>query len=634
MTEELTQATESGYIDKKTAEALTRLSPGAFCLHKSWGFGTIAAWNLSAGQIVVDFVDKDKHPMQAAYAAESLTPLPKEHILVRKFTAPDALKELANEKPLDVIRAILTDHGNRATADQISSILQPEKPEIFSASEFKKWWEATKKLMRADGHFQSPTKKKDPFVLLDQAENAGRGLLDKYQSARHIKDQLAALDRIVKSPGEIGSETADLQALVSRIEENALKNRKLHPAASLESLIARDEILAKFPTLSAGPTAPTVAEILVSEESRLQSLFDALPATKHRKTLEAFEVAFGERWSDKALRLAQNATSRIGVEIYRLFEKAGKAEVFRSALAKWIAERSVSSETLIWLCKERGAAFKELFNPDLLACVFSALEGDMLAERRSSRLRDLLVDDHKLLGDFLAKARPDEVRDTMRKLLLTPVFDDLSKRSLLARIVKKYPETQSMITGESQEEKVETLTVSWASLEKRKADFEHLVNKEIPENTRDIAIAKEEGDLRENFGFKAAKEQQRVLQRRREEGERDLATARGTDFANPDTTQVSIGTTVRLETESGGSETFSILGAWDSAPELGIVSYKAAIGQALLGKKVGDQVVLPTDKGSHTVRILGIEPFTDIAVLSKINVFTKSATPTPESPEN
>ena len=36
----------------------------------------------------------------------------------------------------------------------------------------------------------------------------------------------------------------------------------------------------------------------------------------------------------------------------------------------------------------------------------------------------------------------------MRRLLLTPVFDDLNKRSLLARIVKLYPEIQAMITGE------------------------------------------------------------------------------------------------------------------------------------------------------------------------------------------
>ncbi|HRJ73763.1 MAG TPA: GreA/GreB family elongation factor, partial [Terrimicrobiaceae bacterium] len=170
------------------------------------------------------------------------------------------------------------------------------------------------------------------------------------------------------------------------------------------------------------------------------------------------------------------------------------------------------------------------------------------------------------------------------------------------------------LSGDSTERN-ETLTVSWASLEKRKEEFEDLIARQIPENLRDIAIAKEEGDLRENFGFKAAKEQQRVLQRRRAEGERDLGLARGTNFENPDTTQVSIGTTVLLRGESGKEETYSILGAWDSAPEIGIVSYKAAIGQALLGKKPGESVQIPTELGSRDVTIVAISAFTDLDAL-------------------
>jgi hypothetical protein len=125
----------------------------------------------------------------------------------------------------------------------------------------------------------------------------------------------------------------------------------------------------------------------------------------------------------------------------------------------------------------------------------------------------------------------------MRRLLLTPVFDDLKKRSLLARIVKLYPEMQAMITGEAGE-KEETLTVSWASLEKRKEEYEDLVNRQIPQNTKDIATARSYGDLRENFEFKSAKEQQRVLMRRRAEAERNLSRARGTNFENRDTSQV------------------------------------------------------------------------------------------------
>jgi transcription elongation GreA/GreB family factor len=82
-----------------------------------------------------------------------------------------------------------------------------------------------------------------------------------------------------------------------------------------------------------------------------------------------------------------------------------------------------------------------------------------------------------------------------------------------------------------------------------------------------------------------------------------------------DTNHVSIGTVVTLRDASGKEDTYSILGAWDSAPELGVVSYKAAIGQALLGKKPGESVELPTETGPRSVTIEKIVPFTDLDTL-------------------
>jgi transcription elongation GreA/GreB family factor len=623
MHEELQQAVDAGKLSPQAAEALERLTPGAFCFHKSWGFGRVAEWSLLTGQLIIDFQNKKGHPMQAQYAGEALQAIPNEHILARKATDPAAVKAAASADPVALARDILRDHGGRATAEQIAASLTPE---IFDTAGFKKWWDATKKKLKTDGHFQLPTKKNEPFVLLDAPTDPGKGLIEKFRGARHLKDQVAALDQITKALGDFAHEVEELQALASQIEDAAAKGRKLQSAQALELLIARDEILARHEALKPGAGAPGVADILRGEQSRLPELFASIPASKQRRALEQFPTAFGDRWVDVILRLAQQAPARLVVEISRLLEKEGRKEDMRAALQRWISERSASSEILIWLCKERGAGFPDLFDADLLNTVFSALERDQLDEKRGTRLKDLLFEDRELIAELLETAEHDVVRDTLRRLLMTPVFEDLSKRSLIARIVKAYPEMQSMISGGDTSEKAETLTVSWASLEKRKEEFEDLVTRQIPENLRDIAIAKEEGDLRENFGFKAAKEQQRVLARRRAEGERDLGIARGTNFENPDTTQVSIGTVITIRDSDGNDEKYSILGAWDSAPELGIVSYKAAIGQATLGKKVGESVDLPTEKGLRTVTITQIEAFTDLDLLrTKVHVLNTPA---------
>jgi transcription elongation factor GreA len=163
------------------------------------------------------------------------------------------------------------------------------------------------------------------------------------------------------------------------------------------------------------------------------------------------------------------------------------------------------------------------------------------------------------------------------------------------------------VTGEQKEEKTESLVVSWSSLEKRKAEFEELVNKKIPENSKEIGVARSYGDLRENFEFKAAKEMQAVLMRRKQELEAMLHRARGTNFENPDVTQVSIGTVVTLrEATSGEEETYTVLGAWDSDPDRGIISYQTAIGQSLLGRQAGDTVTLSIDHGTGEFTIASI----------------------------
>jgi transcription elongation GreA/GreB family factor len=628
MIDELAQAVESGTLDKKTAERLDRLTPGSFCSHKSWGFGRVTEWNLTAGQVLIDFKTKKSHPMQAIYAAETLTPIPADHILAQREVAPEKIRELAAADHIALVRQIVGDLGGKATADQISSALTPG---VFDAAGFKRWWEAARKKIRADGHFRIPGKKSEPYVLLEIPVNTGTGLLDAFREARHVPDKLAALEQISKALDDLAERQDELQVLVTQIEESAQRVRRLQHTAAIEMLIARDDLLEKFSALKAGEDAPAIAEIL-AESSRLGETLAAIPGTKQKRVLEAFDAAFGESWPDKALSLLRDAGPRLIADICRLFEKHGRKEQFQANLERWISERSISSEMLIWLCKERDKRFPAIFNAELLAAVFSALEADLLAEKRTSRLKDLLVDDRELIGDLLIGATRDSVRDSMRKLMLTPAFDDLSKRSLMARIVKLYPETQNMITGDTQDDRTENLVVSWASIEKRKAELDHLATKEIPQNLRDINIAKEQGDLRENAGFKAAKEHQRVLQRRRAEMERDLVLARGTSFEGPNTSQVSIGTVVTVAYEDGTKDVFNILGAWDSAPNLGIVSYKAAIGQALLGAAKGAVLELPAEFGTRKASIVSIAPFTDIEMLrTKIHVIPAAMAAAAES---
>jgi transcription elongation factor GreA len=353
----------------------------------------------------------------------------------------------------------------------------------------------------------------------------------------------------------------------------------------------------------------TLSKLILEEEKRLMSILPKLPAAKEKEVLQALPSALGERWTERALQLLQGSHGRMVAQIARILSEAGQQAELRSMLERSIHEHSAASEMLAWLCTDREH-WSELITPDLLGAILAALEREQHnAPGRASKLHRAFVEDRQLLGQIFANADVGIARDAMRRLQLSPLFDELTKRSLLARIIKIHPELESMTTGAQPQEKAAALIVSWSSLEKRKAEYEELVKVKIPENSKEIALARSYGDLSENFEFKAAKQMQSVLMRRKAELEQMLHNARGTSFENVDTSRVSIGTIVKLrDAETHNEETYTILGAWDGDPDRHMISYQTAIGQALLGHRVGETITLNTEDGAAQFTIVSIEP--------------------------
>jgi transcription elongation GreA/GreB family factor len=222
--------------------------------------------------------------------------------------------------------------------------------------------------------------------------------------------------------------------------------------------------------------------------------------------------------------------------------------------------------------------------------MLTAMERDQFNEKRSNRLRDFILEDQALIAELTSSADIEIIKDLTRALKLSPVFDDMDKRSLLARLVKAHPAIQSLISGEQTKQEA-ALLVSWESLERRRVEYQELVEKKIPANSKEIAIARSYGDLRENHEYKAAKEMQKILMRQKEDLEAALNRARGQDFANASTEVVGAGTIVVVtDLATNQTETFTILGAWDSDPDKGIISYLTPVAMALVNRKVSDEV--------------------------------------------
>jgi transcription elongation GreA/GreB family factor len=301
------------------------------------------------------------------------------------------------------------------------------------------------------------------------------------------------------------------------------------------------------------------------------------------------------------------SSSKLCRELASLLIQGGKMDLLKETLARLISQHTAGSELLLWLGRDRNDSYADILGPEVFRAMLTAMERDQFNEKRSNRLREFILDDQELLGELTASADIEVIKDLTRALQLSTVFDDMDKRSLLARLVKAHPAIQALITGE-QTKQDSALLVSWDSLERRRLEYQDLVQKKIPANSKEIAIARSYGDLRENHEFKAAKEMQKVLMRQKQELEAQLMRARGTDFSNTTTEAVAIGSVV-LATDLGTNqpETFTILGAWDSDPDKGIISYLSPVGAALLNHKPGEEVEFEFHGAKHRHRIEKIE---------------------------
>jgi transcription elongation factor GreA len=143
-------------------------------------------------------------------------------------------------------------------------------------------------------------------------------------------------------------------------------------------------------------------------------------------------------------------------------------------------------------------------------------------------------------------------------------------------------------------------------LESVRKELDELVTVRRPAIVAKIKAAREFGDLSENFEYHAAKNEQGFMEARIKELEQ-IVKNHVLIHAAKSSGVVNMGSTVRFQEDGEGDEAYRIVGPAEADPKAGTVSYESALGKAMLGHRVGDEVEVKTPNGSYRVRITAIE---------------------------
>ena len=142
-----------------------------------------------------------------------------------------------------------------------------------------------------------------------------------------------------------------------------------------------------------------------------------------------------------------------------------------------------------------------------------------------------------------------------------------------------------------------------------RAHLKRLKDVERPRNSRAIEIARGHGDLSENADYSAAKEEQGLIEAKIRELEAKTAMAEVIDPVKMvGSARVAFGATVTFEdTDSGDKTTYVIAGEHEADIKRGRISIGAPVARAMIGKEVGDAVIVQSPKGKREYEVTKVE---------------------------
>ncbi len=144
-------------------------------------------------------------------------------------------------------------------------------------------------------------------------------------------------------------------------------------------------------------------------------------------------------------------------------------------------------------------------------------------------------------------------------------------------------------------------------LQKLKDELQELKTKGRADMAKQIAEARDKGDLSENAEYDAAKDAQGLLELKISKLENTVANAREIDESSIDTSKVSILSSVKIKNEKTGMEvTYQLVSEEEADLKANKISVKSPIGSGLLGKKVGDKAKIKVPAGEIQFKILDI----------------------------
>jgi len=523
------------------------------------GAGRVVETNFALDSVRVDFESAKGVAIPIGVAARSLQPLPEGHFLRDKLTDPAALARAVAEDPAGAVRRLIGSFGRVVTLAELKEAMNG----LVSEDAWSAWWAGARKNPQIVVHGSG---KNASVEWSSSAGAADTTLLSKFEKAT-----LAERIEIFRKNYRRSPELAASMAKALAAEAKKLEDRE--PARAFEIAVLVEKV-------------PGVEVALAVEEHVLARPLTLLPQLADRTMREkALDLVVTRKPEEAPAALSEWFFKEEDGRTLEWMDRALAAlspETREKTHSKILSSPRTGPRAFVWYAQKaaQDEALRARLNAQILGRLLDAISWDELGSIRT-KVRELFDRTGIAAAWLVRQATLDEARAFLEALARHNELEKVRRDGLVAAAEMRFPELRQAAA--------DTFFATAEAIEGKRQELERILKVEIPENTKGIALAAAEGDLTENFEYKARRDRQQLLSARAGKLQEELSRARPIEPASIDGLEVRPGTRVTLTTPSG-TKTIVLLGPWDSKPEEGIYSYLSDAGTALLGKTAGESV--------------------------------------------
>jgi len=585
---------------------------GNFVFHNTWGVGIIE--DITGDTIKIDFAKKRAHSMSLKMAIGALQSLSKDHIWVLKSI--HSKEQLGAKVKRDIpwaLKTIIRSFDNVADIKKIKAELVPS---ILSPGEWSTWSTEARKILKTDSIFGNVPDKIDQFVVRDKPMSFEEKIFNQFKAEKDFFGKLQAVCDFL----DHGDPASEFFAEMFSYFTAFLKLDNVS-AQVVASYLFVSKLNKTYPFLN--PELEwSFSELWKNIEAPVE-LFVQLDNAEIRKDFLVSVRGEIDNWDKVYLMLFPIQLSSSMLD--ELLD-AGFKDAVIEKLEQMVEHYREYRDGLIWIARHavRGNWFVELgINTErilinmirLLHLTYSDINNkrNVSYNRKLNRQIHNYLFKEKNLKEFLLSGNMDSALRVFTLLEDIEQLDPVLKRNLKEDVQEAFPEIRFHDDKRKSGEQVLSSASRYfftlqSSLNRKQRELKHIVEVEIPKNSKEIGAAIALGDLSENAEYKISKERQENLQIQVGRIKDEMNRVRLFSENDWDPGRVGFGTIVRLEDLLGKrEEVYTILGPWESNPSERIISYLSPFGSAFVGQSVGSTLEFTINDRDYKFTIKSVQ---------------------------